>query len=93
MGGCCGPSRLDPSGFIFQDNGSTFEDTSNKITAISNAPMMQTVSVVGSYLKYFIDDHAMVNIKWNACKVNSYINTVVPTPYIELYFAALGYNG
>ncbi|KAL1935624.1 hypothetical protein VTP01DRAFT_4764 [Rhizomucor pusillus] len=59
VGGCCGPSRLDPSGFIFQDNGSTFEDTSNKITAISNAPMMQTVSVVGSYLKYFIDDHAM----------------------------------
>lgn len=61
MGGCCGPNRLDPSGFIFQDNGSTFQETGNKITAISNAPIMQTVSVVGSYMKYFVDDHAMAS--------------------------------
>ncbi|GAA5806244.1 hypothetical protein HPULCUR_011775 [Helicostylum pulchrum] len=59
VGGCCAPSRYKESGFLFQDDGSTYSQTGNKIVAISNLPLMQNITVTGWYMKKFVDDHAM----------------------------------
>lgn len=61
MGGCCAPSRYRESGFLFQDDGSTYSQTGNKIVAISDLPLMQNITVTGWYMKKFVDDHAMVS--------------------------------
>ncbi|KAI8143215.1 retinol binding protein receptor-domain-containing protein, partial [Fennellomyces sp. T-0311] len=59
VGGCCAPNRLKPTDSVFRDNGDSFEDTNNKITAIADAPMVQTIAVKGTYMHYMTDDHAM----------------------------------
>ncbi|KAG2230095.1 hypothetical protein INT48_004357 [Thamnidium elegans] len=59
VGGCCAPSRYKESGFLFQDDGSTYSRTGNKIVAISDLPLMQNITVTGWYMKKFVDDHAM----------------------------------
>lgn len=61
VGGCCAPNRYKPSGFLYQDDGSTFEFTGNKIMAISNLPMMQSINVAGWYMKKFVDNRAVVS--------------------------------
>lgn len=60
VGGCCAPNRYKTSGFLFQDDGSTYSETGNKIVAISDLPLMQNITVTGWYMKKFVDDHAMV---------------------------------
>ncbi|KAI7889903.1 uncharacterized protein EV154DRAFT_538691 [Mucor mucedo] len=59
VGGCCAPNRYKTSGFLFQDDGSTYSETGNKIVAISDLPLMQNITVTGWYMKKFVDDHAM----------------------------------
>lgn len=60
VGGCCAPNRYKASGFLYQDDGSTYAQTGNKIVAISDRPMSQNITVTGWYMKKFVDDHAMV---------------------------------
>ncbi|CAO3657437.1 unnamed protein product [Mucor hiemalis] len=59
VGGCCAPNRYKPSGFLYQDDGSTYKQTGNKIVAISNLPMQQNINVTGWYMKKFVDNRAM----------------------------------
>lgn len=61
VGGCCAPNRYKPSGFLYQDDGSTYKQTGNKIVAISNLPMQQNINVTGWYMKKFVDNRAMVS--------------------------------
>ncbi|KAI8074499.1 hypothetical protein BC940DRAFT_230886 [Gongronella butleri] len=63
VGGCTGPNRFKPSGFIFEDHSS-----GDKTLAIADEPLTQTVHVESDYMHYFVDDHA-VNLtflpSWN----------------------------
>ncbi|KAI9482757.1 MAG: hypothetical protein EXX96DRAFT_593861 [Benjaminiella poitrasii] len=59
VGGCCAPNRFKESGFIYEDDGSTFTTTGNKIVRISDRPLVQNITVTGWYMKKFVDDHAM----------------------------------
>lgn len=59
VGGCCAPNRYKPTGFLFQDDGSTYSQTGNKIVAIADKPLVQNLAVNGWYMKKFVDDHAM----------------------------------
>ncbi|KAI9316510.1 hypothetical protein BX666DRAFT_2028039 [Dichotomocladium elegans] len=59
VGGCCAPNRWKHAGTLYQDNGENFDETGDKITGISDAPLYQTVSVEGSYMQYMTDDNAM----------------------------------
>lgn len=60
VGGCCAPNRYKETGFLFQDDGSTYSETGKKMVAISNRPMVQNITITGWYMKKFVDDHAMV---------------------------------
>jgi len=59
VGGCCAPNRYKPTGFLFQDDGSTYSTSGNKIVAIADRPLIQNLTVTGWYMKKFVDDHAM----------------------------------
>ncbi|KAG1474398.1 hypothetical protein G6F56_000380 [Rhizopus delemar] len=59
VGGCCAPKRDKPTGFVYQDDGSSYGETGNKIVAISDRPIMQNITVSGWYLKNFVDDGAV----------------------------------
>ncbi|KAI8379961.1 retinol binding protein receptor-domain-containing protein [Choanephora cucurbitarum] len=59
VGGCCAPNRHKSTGFLYQDDGSSFNETGNKIVAIADRPMVQDIFVTGWYMKQFVDDHAM----------------------------------
>ena len=61
MGGCCAPNRYKPTDNVFRDDGDSFEETGDKIVAISDSPLVQTIVVHGAYMQYMTDDHAMVN--------------------------------
>ncbi|ORX48209.1 hypothetical protein DM01DRAFT_1292200 [Hesseltinella vesiculosa] len=67
VGGCVGPSRFKPSGFIFQETGAASEQSDGKLMAIADEPLSQTVHVVSDYLTYFVDDHANLTFipSWN----------------------------
>jgi hypothetical protein len=60
VGGCCAPNHYKPTGFLYQDDGSTYETTGNKIMAIADRSISQNISVEGWYMKKFVDDGAMV---------------------------------
>ncbi|KAI7898275.1 retinol binding protein receptor-domain-containing protein [Cokeromyces recurvatus] len=59
VGGCCAPNRLKDTGFIYEDDGSTYSSSGNKIVRISDRPIVQNITVTGWYMKKFVDDHAM----------------------------------
>ncbi|CEP15293.1 hypothetical protein [Parasitella parasitica] len=59
VGGCCAPNRYKPSGFLYQDDGSSYSLTGHKIVAIADRPLVQNLTVTGWYMKKFVDDHAM----------------------------------
>ncbi|KAL9543315.1 hypothetical protein MBANPS3_008169 [Mucor bainieri] len=59
VGGCCAPNRYKPTGFLFQDDGSTYSTTGHKMVAIADRPLVQNLTVTGWYMKKFVDDHAM----------------------------------
>ncbi|KAL9547511.1 hypothetical protein PS6_007105 [Mucor atramentarius] len=59
VGGCCAPNRYKSTGFLFQDDGSTYSTSGNKIVAIADRPLIQNLTVTGWYMKKFVDDHAM----------------------------------
>ena len=61
MGGCCAPNRYKPTDNVFRDDGDSFEETGDKIVAISDSPLVQTIAVHGEYMQYMTDDNAMVN--------------------------------
>lgn len=59
VGGCCAPNRYKHTGFLFQDDGSTYSTTGHKMVAIADRPLVQNLTVTGWYMKKFVDDHAM----------------------------------
>ncbi|KAI8887938.1 hypothetical protein K501DRAFT_291915 [Backusella circina FSU 941] len=59
VGGCCAPNRYKPTGFLYQDDGATYETTGNKIMVIADRPISQNITVEGWYMKKFVDDGAM----------------------------------
>ncbi|KAI9272432.1 hypothetical protein BY458DRAFT_533343 [Sporodiniella umbellata] len=59
VGGCCAPKRNKSTGFLYQDDGSSYKETGNKIVAISDRPISQNISVTGWYFKSFVDDGAV----------------------------------
>ncbi|KAI7853942.1 retinol binding protein receptor-domain-containing protein [Circinella umbellata] len=59
VGGCCAPNRYKPTDNVFRDDGDSFEETGDKIVAISDSPLVQTIAVHGEYMQYMTDDNAM----------------------------------
>ncbi|KAI8079105.1 uncharacterized protein B0P05DRAFT_579420 [Gilbertella persicaria] len=59
VGGCCAPNRFKQTGFLYQDDGSTYAETGNKIVSIADRGLKQNITVTGWYMKKFVDDNAM----------------------------------
>ncbi|KAG0762358.1 hypothetical protein G6F29_000647 [Rhizopus arrhizus] len=59
VGGCCAPTRHKTTGFLYQDDGSTYKETGNKIVAITDRPLVQNITISGWYMKNFVDDGAV----------------------------------
>ncbi|KAI8100083.1 retinol binding protein receptor-domain-containing protein [Halteromyces radiatus] len=59
VGGCIGQNRYKSSGFLYLDDGHTFDTTGKKLTSIADEPLIQTVAINTSYMQYFVDDYAM----------------------------------
>ncbi|OAD77614.1 hypothetical protein PHYBLDRAFT_164516 [Phycomyces blakesleeanus NRRL 1555(-)] len=59
VGGCCAPSRFKPTGYVFEDDGSTVQTTGDLMVRVADAPLVQTVLVDGWYLQAFTDDRAV----------------------------------
>ncbi|CAO3577421.1 unnamed protein product [Absidia cylindrospora] len=59
VGGCTGQNRYKPSSFIYLDDGESFDTTGKKLTSVANAPIIQTIPVETTYMRYFVDDKAM----------------------------------
>ncbi|KAI9030733.1 hypothetical protein CLU79DRAFT_802363 [Phycomyces nitens] len=59
VGGCCAPSRFKPTGYVYEDDGSTVQTTGNLMVRVADRPLEQTVEVQGWYLQTFTDDGAV----------------------------------
>ncbi|KAG2178944.1 hypothetical protein INT43_001791, partial [Umbelopsis isabellina] len=59
VGGCCAPNPRKQFSNVYYDDGSTYQESGNKIVGIVDAPMVQNILVEGWYMQSFVDNNSV----------------------------------